>query len=217
MDFHLGIRGGSRLIPPKKNNDEAVKNSKADLETLKPDNSVHYESISSLKNRIQTKQNELKSKIQEYKHFCAQYGIEPDEEKINNWNTLSKRLGWIEKYITDANQEIAKITTKGAIDKLEAQSKVGNGVGTESVDSLKNRIQAKQNELKSKIQEYKHFCAQYGIEPDEEKINNWNKSINSALSKRLDWIEKYITEANQEIAKITTRTVLDKLEAQSDN
>ena len=144
MDFHLGIRGGSRLIPPKKNNDEAVKNSKADLETLKPDNSVHYESISSLKNRIQTKQNELKSKIQEYKHFCAQYGIEPDEEKINNWNNAS----------TISSDDIA--LTKG-------------------------------------------------------------ESINSALSKRLDWIEKYITEANQEIAKITTRTVLDKLEAQSDN
>ena len=149
MDFHLGIRGGSRLIPPKKNNDEAVKNSKADLETLKPDNSVHYESISSLKNRIQTKQK----KINNWNNAST---ISSDDialtkgESINS--ALSKRLGWIEKYITDANQEIAKITTKGAIDKLEAQSKVGNGVGTESVDSLKNRIQAKQNELKSKIQ-----------------------------------------------------------------
>ena len=139
MDFHLGISGGnSRLIPPKKNNDAAVKDSK----NVEPDNSVHYESISSLKNRIQTKQNELKSKIQEYKHFCAQYGIEPDEEKINNWNNasaissddialtegesinsaLSKRLSWIEKYITEANQEIAKITTRTILDKLEAQS-----------------------------------------------------------------------------------------------
>ena len=141
MNFHLGIRGGnSRLIPPKKNETVGSNDSKA--ESIEPDNRLHKEDVNSLKNRIETRQNELKSKIQEYKHFCAQYGIEPDEEKINNWsnastissddialtkgesinNALSKRLSWIEKYITEANQEIAKITTRTVLDRLEAQS-----------------------------------------------------------------------------------------------
>ena len=143
MNFNLGIHGGIRLIPPKKNKDEAVKDSKADLETVEPDKNVHYESIFSLKNRIQTMQNELKSKIQEYRHFCSQYGIEPDEEKINNWSNastissddialsegesinsaLSKRLNLIEKYISEAEQEISKITTRAAIDTLSAKYK----------------------------------------------------------------------------------------------